>query len=51
MELGEGDGRKGLRPTKEGAETNKIVSQTVKRGKLQNSNHLHNIQYVAQSTF
>ena len=32
------------------AET-KTVSQTVKRGKIQNSNHLHNVKHVVQSTF
>ena len=31
------------------AET-KTVSQTVKRGKIQNSNHLHNVKHVVQST-
>ena len=29
----------------------KIVSQIVKRGKIQNSYHLHNVKYVVQSTF
>ena len=28
-----------------------IVSQTVKRGKIQNSNHLHNVKHVIQSEF
>ena len=29
----------------------KPVCQTVKRGKIQNSNHLHNVNHVVQSTF
>ena len=29
----------------------KTVSQTVKRGKIQNSNHLHNVKHVVKSTF
>ena len=29
----------------------KTVSHTVKRGKIQNSNHLHYVKYVVQSTF
>ena len=29
----------------------KTVSQTVQRGKIQNSNHLHNVKHVIQSTF
>ena len=29
----------------------KTVSQTVKRGEIQNSNHLHNVKHVVQSTF
>ena len=29
----------------------KTVSQTVKRGKRQNRNHLHNVNHVVQSTF
>ena len=29
----------------------KPVSQTVKRGKRQNRNHLHNVKHVVQSTF
>ena len=29
----------------------KTVSQTVKRGKIQNSNHLHNVKHVVQSIF
>ena len=28
----------------------KTVCQTVKRGKIQNSNHLHSIKHVVQST-
>ena len=28
----------------------KTVCQTVKRGKIQNSNHLHNVKHVEQST-
>ena len=28
----------------------KTVCQTVKRGKIQNSNHLHNVMHVVQST-
>ena len=32
------------------AET-KTVNQTVKRGKIQNSNHLHNVGHVILSTF
>ena len=28
----------------------KTVCQTVKRGKIQNSNHLHNVKHVVQST-
>ena len=28
----------------------KTVSQTVKRGKIQNINHLHNVKHVVQST-
>ena len=28
----------------------KTVCQTVKRGKIQNSNHLHNVKPVVQST-
>ena len=38
---GRGDG--------ENTET-RTVSQTVKRGKIQNSNHLHNVKHVVQST-
>ena len=34
-----------------GAKINKTVSQIVKRGKIQNSNHLHDVKYVVQSTF
>ena len=44
-ELGGGGGGGGG-----GIET-KTVSQTVKRGKRQNSNHLHNVKQVIQSTF
>ena len=29
----------------------KTVSQTVKKGKRQNRNHLHNVKHVVQSTF
>ena len=29
----------------------KSVSQTAKRGKIQNSNHLQNVKHVVQSTF
>ena len=29
----------------------KTVSQTVQRGKIQNSIHLHNVKHVIQSTF
>ena len=29
---------------------NKTVCQTVKRGKIQNSNHLHNVKHVVQLT-
>ena len=29
----------------------KTVSQTVMRGKIQNSNHLRNVKHVVQSTF
>ena len=29
----------------------KTVSQTVKRGKIQNSNHLHNVKHVVQLKF
>ena len=32
-------------------EETKTVSQTVKRGKRQNSNYLHNVKHVVQSTF
>ena len=28
----------------------KTVCQTVKRGKIQNSNHVHNVQHMVQST-
>ena len=28
----------------------KTVCQTVKKGKIQNSNHLHNVKHVVQST-
>ena len=28
----------------------KTVCKTVKRGKIQNSNHLHNVQHVVKST-
>ena len=35
----------------EGNIETKIVSQTVKRGKRQNNNHLHNVKHVVQSTF
>ena len=28
----------------------KTVCKTVKRGKIQNSNHLHNVKHVVQST-
>ena len=34
-----------------GGTDTKTVSQTVKRGKIQNSNQLHNVKHVAQSTF
>ena len=33
-----------------GTET-KTLSQTVKRGIIQNSSHLHNVKHVVQSTF
>ena len=33
-----------------GAET-KTVSQTVKVGKIENSNHLHNVKYVVYQHF
>ena len=29
----------------------KTVSQTIKRGKRQNRNHLNNVKHVVQSTF
>ena len=29
----------------------KTVNQAVKRGKIQNSNNLHNVKHVVQSTF
>ena len=35
----------------EGNTGTKTVSQTVKRGKIQNSNHLHNVKHVVQQTF
>ena len=35
----------------EGNTETKTVSQTVKRGKIQNSNHLHIVKHVVQSTF
>ena len=44
---GEGWGGGGNTETK--TET-KTVCQTVKRGKIQNSNHLHNVKHVVQST-
>ena len=34
----------------EGNTETKTVCQTVKRGKIQNSNHLHNVKHVVQST-
>ena len=40
---GEGEGGGGNTETK-------TVCQTVKRGKIQNSNHLHNVKHVVQST-
>ena len=33
-----------------GSTETKTVRQTVKRGKIQNSNHLHNVKHVVQST-
>ena len=46
---GRGVGREGGRSG--GNTETKTVSQTVKRGKIQNSNHLHNVKHVVQSTF
>ena len=34
-----------------GGTVSKTVSQAVKRGKTQNSNHLHNVKHVVQLTF
>ena len=34
-----------------GGTVSRTVSQAVKRGKIQNSNHLHNVKHVLQSTF
>ena len=45
----EGEGGGGGR-VRGNTETKK-VSQTVKRGSIQNSNHLHNVKHVVQSTF
>ena len=42
----DGDGERGGGGNTE----TKTVCQTVKRGKIQNSNHLHNIKHVVQST-
>ena len=39
--VGRGDG---------GNTETKTLCQTVKRGKIQNSNHLHNVKHVVQST-
>ena len=47
---GGGGGGRGGR-TGGGNNETKTVSQTVKRGKSQNSNHLHNVKHVVQSTF
>ena len=46
---GGGGGGEGGRGGGGNTET-KTVSQTVKRGKMQNSNHLHNVKHVVQST-
>ena len=47
MQMGVGVGRGGGGGGK--TET-KTVCQTVKRDKIQNSNHLHNVKHVVQST-
>ena len=39
------------RGCKGGGTVSKTVSQAVKRGKIQNSNHLNNVKHVVQSTF
>ena len=48
---GWGGGGGGGRGRGGGNTETKTVSQTVKRGKIQNSNHLHNVKHVVQSTF
>ena len=40
------------KPSEEMANTlSKTVCQRIKRGKIQNSNHLHNVEHLKQSTF
>ena len=49
MWMGMGVGRGGGGGGGGNTET-KTVCQTVKRGEIQNSNHLHNVKHVVQST-
>ena len=44
------DGGGGWEGGGEGNTETKTVCQTGKRGKIQNSNHLHNVKHVVQST-
>ena len=41
----------GLKGREGGGTVSKTANQAVKRGKIQNSNHLHNVKHVVQSTF
>ena len=50
MRMGVGWGGGGGGGGGEGNTETKTVCQTVKRGKIQNSNHLHNVKHVVQST-
>ena len=45
-----GEGRRGGGGGVGGNTETKTVSQSVKRGKIQNNNHLHNVKHVEQST-
>ena len=44
------DGREDEEEGGGGNTETKTVCQTVKRGKIQNSNHLHDVKHVVQST-
>ena len=48
--MARGGGGRGLGRGGEGDSETKTVSQNVERGNIQNSNHLHNIKHVVQST-